>query len=222
MSSSTNSVMFIEVVGEGKADAEVLPIILQMVGSVTCEIRHRQFNFLQKGKGREQKVKFAKLQAFYNGALALVFVLDSEGDLSVVTRDMVAGRKATCPDFPTAIGIAHPCLESWLLYDASAIRRGLGLLQRPTVPTDPESLPAPCHNRNHNPKTALAAFATSPTADLSTAIKGQIASHTDWQFVEQNSVSFRNFVLELRQFIQPLFLSPSSSESTPSTDQPET
>ncbi len=37
-----------------------------------------------------------------------------------------------------AIGVAHPCIESWLLADAAAIRRALALPATPKLPAEPE------------------------------------------------------------------------------------
>jgi len=42
-----------------------------------------------------------------------------------------------------AVGVAHPCVEAWLLVDSLAIARALGLSNSVVVPSNPESLPAP-------------------------------------------------------------------------------
>ena len=78
--------------------------------------------------------------------------------------DLAKGRDHELPDFPMAIGAARPCIEAWLLVDASALRHSLGLAQSPELPASPESLPAPTANRKHNPKTVLAAFGAATQA----------------------------------------------------------
>ena len=104
-------------------------------------------------------VWFFKRNARINGAHGCVFLLDSEGDLPGVQTELEKGRDHGNPDFPMAIGIAHPCIETWLLADASAVRQGLGITGgKPVVPPLPESLPAPQQDRKHNPKTILDAL----------------------------------------------------------------
>ena len=110
--------------------------------------------FLQ-GKGLWQKVRFAKRQAFNSGSAGLVFVLDTEGDHPGQRDQLWRGRDSELLDYPAAIGVAHPCIEAWLLADASAITRAMGLTHRADVPEEPESLPAPRKDRNQNPKAVL-------------------------------------------------------------------
>ena len=108
------------------------------------------------GKSLWQKVRFAKRQA----------ILQQFG----WTRFCPATLKETTPansnscgadvipnwlEYPAAIGVAHPCIEAWLLSDAAAITRAMGLAQQPEVPMEPESLPAPYKDRSQNPKVVL-------------------------------------------------------------------
>ena len=51
------------------------------------------------------------------------------------TTEGVAARTGfELPAYPTAVGVAHPCIEAWLLADAPAISRALGFTQRANVP----------------------------------------------------------------------------------------
>ena len=109
-----------------------------------------------QGKGLWQKVKFAKQRALYNRSAGAVFVMDSEGNHRGRLAELSRGRDAAYSEFPMAVGVAHPCVEAWLLVDSLAIARGLGLSNSVVVPSNPERLPAPQANRAHNPKTVLA------------------------------------------------------------------
>jgi hypothetical protein len=163
--------------------------------------------FLQQGKPLWQKVWLFKRTAKINGSAGCVFVMDSEGKPNVVQADLEKGRDHMHPDFPMAIGVAHTCVEAWLLSDASAIRRGLSLNQRPTVPPNPESLPAPQANRNHNPKTVLAACHPNnrhPNLVEKTAMAEQLSLAT----AEAVCPSFCAFAAEVRQRIRLLFPPP--------------
>lgn len=220
MSQPSPAEVVIEICGEGKTDVAqkdakpaptttgVVPVLARRLcdDPPSLRVKRTPYMFLI-GKGRWQKVLFAKRNAKINGSAGCVFVLDSEGDLPGVRAELERGRLKEHPDYPMAVGIAHPCIETWLLSDASAIRRGLGLSQRPTVPVQPETLPAPQANRTHNPKTVLAVCNTnnrSPNA----AEKTIIAEHLDLAIAESVCPSFAAFAEEVRQRIRPLFPPP--------------
>ena len=188
MTPSSPKPLLLEVFGEGPTDLGmqynrakppnegVVPIFV----STLCgrpphlQVKCKPLQFLQ-GKGTHQKVKFAKRQAKINGSAGIVFVLDTEGKTKSVLADLKRGRDSVSPDFPAAVGVAHPCVEAWLLVDAVAIALVLGLPAPPALPADPESLPAPCNNRTNNPKTVLGACANSPQTDLAASEKWDIA-----------------------------------------------
>lgn len=158
----------IDIVGEGKTDrgrggdqpeaptTGVVPVLVHRLCDRpdAMRVRRRGLPFLQ-GKGLWQKVRFAKRQAFNSGSAGLVFVLDTEGDHPGQLEQLQRGRDSELLDDPAAVGVAHPCIEAWLLADGSAISRAMGLSQRVDVPAAPESLPAPCKDRNQNPKAVL-------------------------------------------------------------------
>ena len=149
--------VIIEVIGEGIADigsgeksdlpdSGVVPILVHKLCGKPARMRvkRRPFAFLV-GKKLPQKVQFAKRQASLNKSQGAVFVVDSEGapkELKAKRGDLEEGRGRELPDFPMAIGVAHPCIESWLLAAPDAIRRGLELAATPRVPEEPEKLPA--------------------------------------------------------------------------------
>jgi hypothetical protein len=151
-------------------------------------------------------VRFAKKQAFYNRSAGLVFVVDTEGDHPAQLKELQRGRGFELPEYPAAVGVAHPCIEAWLLADASAIARALGLGQTPTVPEKPESLPAPCKDRNQNPKAILGRCVGQNRA-LSSAQTTRIAQ----EIGDLNSIrtrcpqGFAPFADEILGIIRPIF-----------------
>lgn len=210
----------IEICGEGKTDvakkdAVPVPVTAGVVPVLTrrlCDdpawlrVKRTPYMFLI-GKGRWQKVLFAKRNARINGSAGCVFVLDSEGDLPGVRAELERGRAKEHPDFPMAVGVAHPCIEAWLLSDASAVRRGLGLNQRPSIPAQPETLPAPQHDVKNNPKVALASCNTNSRAPNS-AEKTAIAEYLTLATVEAVCPSFAVFADEIRTHIRERLFPP--------------
>jgi hypothetical protein len=161
-----------------------------------------------QGKTRASKVWFAKRQDKLSRRDGIVFVLDSEGDLNGRIKELNDGRNRGFPETPMAIGVAHPCIEAWLLADADAIRRGMKLSTTPTVPTEPEKLPAPCKNPRDNPKTALrAAAGCTNKQELSADEKDRIATAiNDFDILcNRCPAGFAPFATEVRTRIRPLF-----------------
>lgn len=217
---SPDGSVVVEIYGEGKTDVGhsekpepptkgVVPILVHTL----CErpghmlVKRHGMPFLQKQKGTlPQKVRFAKRQARLNRSDGGVFVVDSEGDLRSRVRDLNKGRDMESVPFPFAIGVAHVCIESWLLADAVAIRRGLGLAAIPDVPNEPESLPAPRKDRKNNAKVVLARIAGSPKGDLTAERKWTIAAAMDDMPLARRRcpLSFDPFAAEVDRHIRPL------------------
>lgn len=128
----------------------------------TMRVIRRALPFLQ-GKKLCQKVKFVKQTALYNGSAGSMFVMDSEGNRQSRLAELMKGRDSAYLGFPMAVGVAHPCIEAWLLADPEALARGLKLPSPPAAPQNPESLPAPQKDRTHNPKTVLAERGRQPS-----------------------------------------------------------
>ncbi len=209
----------IEIVGEGRTECGwggdqpgppstgVVPILVyHLCGRpASMRVRRRPLPFLQ-GKGLWQKVRFAKRQASSSGSAGLVFVLDTEGNHPGQLEQLRRGRDAESPEYPAAVGVAHPCIEAWLLADASAIARAMGLARQPEIPAQPESLPAPCKNRNHNPKTALSrcaglnrAMSSAETTRIAAEIRDLDAIRT------RCPTSFAPFADEVIEIIGPIY-----------------
>jgi len=223
MPEEPQATMTIEVIGEGRADVGkpgetmlpekgVVPILLhKLCGKpAAMRIKPKRFAQLQAGKTLSRKVQFAKRQARYTASTdALVFVVDSEGDHKEFDRkagELRKGRDAEPSDFPTAVGVAQPCMEAWLLADAPAIRRGMCLERTPDVPNTPEDLPAPRKGKK-NPKDVLAKLVRSKHRECSSDDKNKIArTMNDMELVrERCPLSFAPFADEVNQHIRPLF-----------------
>ena len=172
-------------------------------------IKRKPIAFLA-GKGLSKKVQFAKRQAFYSQSHAAVFVVDSEGgpkEFKAKKADLEEGRDRELRGFPMAIGVPHPCVESWLLAAPDAIRRGMELSTTPQVPAEPESLAAPCKDRRNNPKTVLSAAAGRGGSELSAVEKDRIAAAINdfEQLRTRCPLGFAPFADEVERGIRPLF-----------------
>jgi hypothetical protein len=220
MGSEANIV--IEVLGEGVADigsgensdlpdSGIVPILLHKLCGKPALMRVKRGRFAHlQGKKLPQKVQFAKRQAFYNRSHGAVFVVDSEGglkELKAKRGDLEDGRGRELPDFPMAIGVAQPCIESWLLTAPEAIRRGLELAATPQVHDAPENLPAPCQDRRSNPKTMLAAAAGRSGGRVSADEMDKIvAAINDFaQLRTRCPLGFAPFADDVERRIRPLF-----------------
>jgi hypothetical protein len=212
----------LEICGEGKTDIGeiaqgearteepptkgIVPVLVhKLCGEPsTMKVVRRALPFLS-GKGMWQKVKFVKQTAFYSRSAGAIFVLDTEGQFPGRLRELIRGRDALYPEFPMAVGVAHPCIETWLLADSAAIAAALSLSALPEVPTHPESLPAPRKNRLNNPKTVLAKCAggSKVSSKDATRIAQMIA---DTNLVRQRCpIGFGPFAKEVEERIAPLF-----------------
>jgi hypothetical protein len=211
--------VIIEIVGEGRTDSGrggiqpeipttgVVPVLVHRLCNEpdSMRVRRRPLPFLQ-GKGLWQKVRFAKRQAFNSGSAALVFVLDTEGNHPAQLDKLRRGRDFELSEYPAAIGVAHPCLEAWLLSDGAAITRAIGLALQPDVPTEPELLPAPHHDRSHNPKIIL-----GRCASLNRPLSSKETTKIALEIRDLNTIrarcptSFAPFADEVTGRITPIF-----------------
>jgi hypothetical protein len=218
----------IEIVGEGKTDrgrggdepepptTGVLPILVHGLCDrpESMRVRRRPLPFLQ-GKSLWQKVRFAKRQASSNGSAGLVFVVDTEGNHPGQRDQLRRGRDFELQIYPAAIGVAHPCIEAWLLADASAISRAMGLTQKPDVPAEPETLPAPCQDRGRNPKLLLARCAGRNRLLSSAETTRIVQEIRDLDVIRKRCpTSFTPFADEVVGIIRPIFETDGSDRTT--------
>jgi hypothetical protein len=200
----------IEIIGEGKTDRGVLSSLVHSLCDLhpAMKVRGLAMPFAQRG-GFDRKVEIAKQNALYRAGgppHGLVFVVDTEGDHRKAINEVTEGRDRRYGELPTAVGVAHPCIESWLLSDAAAIKSALKLAVNPIIPEHPETLPAPCENKVRNPKTVLAGCA-GRSGELTVAEKTAIANKMrDMALVRSRCPkSFAPFADEVIEHIKPLF-----------------
>jgi len=213
----------IEVFGEGKTDVQdearsptpepptkgVVPVLVHTLCGRPVAMLVKRYGrlFMQQRGSLKQKARSAKGQARISGSAGAVFVVDSDGDLKGRKRDLNDGRRMEPGDFPMAIGVGHPCIETWLLADPAAIRRGLELPKAPQTPDEPESLATPSQDKRKNPKAALARAAGQQKQDLSAREKERIAvAMNDLpRLRERCPQGFAPFADEVEFHIGPLF-----------------
>ena len=220
--------LVLEMFGEGKTDvgvgaepgpptSGVVPILVYKLCGKPKQmvVKRKRIPFLQepelkKSKRLWRKIEFAKRRAAASGSAGVVFVVHSEGgrkEHRKLKGDLEKGRESVRPDFPMAIGVAQPCIESWLLADAPAIRRAMDLPTTPEVPGKPEELPAPHQDRMHNPKTELAKATGTTKKEVSVKEKDGIATAiNDLNALRTRCpLGFAPFADEVDQRIRPLF-----------------
>jgi hypothetical protein len=174
-------------------------------------VKCRALATLEKGD-RAKKVQFAKRQARLNKSAGVVFVIDSDGDLKDRSKELIEGRDREHLDYPAAVGVAHPCIEAWLLADGPAIRRALELSKTPAVPDRPEELFAPARDRTNNPKTVLRDIVGCQQEELDGSDKDKIAKAMNDMAVVRDRcpLGFAPFADEVGRHIEPLFQKPCS------------
>ena len=203
-----NSAIVIEIICEGPTDFQVLRAVLIHHCQVPPDVTflYKRFGTLP-GKRLWDKVETARFQAGVSKYAVCVFVLDTEGKPSLM-NDLIRGRNARA-GLPMPLGEAHPCIEAWLLVDATAIKRGLNLMKRPTTPVQPETIATANEAKMH-----LASYSTQKVKELSVAEKAEIAIHIHWPTVAQTCQAFAAFDAELTTHIRALFLIPSNPAET--------
>jgi hypothetical protein len=186
------------------ASRGIVPILVHALCGSKPQLRARSAHYAHlHGKKLWQKVKFAKRQSFYDkGVSGVVFVMDSEG-ISEVINELIQGRDAELAEFPMAVGMAHPCIEAWLLCDAKAIQFAGSLPTTPQLGASPEKLPAPQQNRSVNPKTELKRIAGVESVSQKEAIATKIKDFTVVRTACPKG--FAPFADEIKQRIRPLF-----------------
>lgn len=224
MSEDADTVV-IAVFGEGRADVGtamedprpeppnegVLPVLVSRLCGRPKQMQVKRFGqpFMtdsEQGGRLWKKALFARRRVFYHKDVkAVVFVVDSDGQLKEKKKQLEKGRDAGPSALPMAIGVAHPCIEAWLLADASAIRRALRLSNTPNVPSDPENLPAGKKNGAH-PKNELRKAAGS-SKRLSAEEMWNIAQAMNDLGLVWNRcpLGFAPFADEVNECICPLF-----------------
>lgn len=221
-----NKKVVIEIYGEGATELGMKESrFYGIIETLICKISGNPLNIaFQPGKipamqggGLYKKIIHAKRRISYGMVSGIVFVVDTEGEHPKKLQEIKKGRDPCPNDFPMAVGVAHPCIEAWLLADAKAIHKGLELAECPNVPDQPEELPAPCQDRERNPKTELGKCTNSKRC-LSAKDMSSIASKIKNLNIvrERCPKSFAPFADEVESRIKPLF---ETDDSDPGTMQ---
>ena len=162
-------------VGDGERDAAMNPHLVRTITGIRVEPTARPWARLNAaGRGYECKLLFAIRDARdrqLDGVVATVDQDKSRGRDRL--RELVAARakdREYAAPLPTAVGVANPHAEAWLLDDPVAVRTALGLgtgVQIPNVRTarnpksDLNGLQSMSERRDEPVRTVLADIARS-------------------------------------------------------------
>lgn len=216
-----DSLIVIEVFGEGVTDlgessdkprlpdSGVVPVLLHKLcdSPPNLRVKTKRVSFLVKGS-LSRKAWFAKRQAKYNGASGVVFVLDTDGEHPKKLNELTKGRDQGHPELPMAVGVSHPCVETWLLAVPGAIRKALRLNTDPDVTDKPEELPASLRDRKNDPKAVLGRCtpADKPLSSRQTTAIAQAIRDKDLDRIRDCCpIGFEPFAEEVSERIKPLF-----------------
>jgi hypothetical protein len=128
-------------VGDGERDAATNPHLVTIITGARVDPTTRPWPRLHAaGRGYDRKLLFAIAQARHDGLHGVVATVDRDTSPGRDRlRDLEAGRtrdREKHAPLPTALGVADPHAEAWLLDDPVAVRTTLRLpgdLQVPTV-----------------------------------------------------------------------------------------
>ena len=126
--------MKVLIVADGPRDAASLPPLLNVIlgRAVDCQFDswihiHREGS----GRGYNKKLSFAVGQVRSRGLDGLVAVVDRDKDrVGHRAKELRSTRETNRQHgvlLPTALGVADPYVDAWLLDDPVAVREGLGL-----------------------------------------------------------------------------------------------
>jgi hypothetical protein len=126
-------------VGDGERDAAINPYLVTVITGALVDPTTTPWARLNvPGKGYDRKLLFAIAQARQDGLEGVVATVDRDKSRGRDRlRDLQAGRakdREKHPPLPTALGLADPHAEAWLLDDPVAVRSALRVeVEIPTV-----------------------------------------------------------------------------------------
>lgn len=209
---SRNDTIVIDFFSDGKANLAVVPPLVRAICGRPRNMypRENPIRFLQRsesGSGWTQKAAAARKLANHSDADGAVFVIDTEGDLQR-REQLAAGRDLGPEEVPMVVGAAHPCIEAWLLVDATAIQRGLALDDVPQTPEEPESLPRSKRTAGQEAKRVLKECVKQRkplSADAMGRIAAALNEHSLPLLRRRCPLGFAPFADEVEERIRPLF-----------------
>jgi hypothetical protein len=149
-------------VGDGQRDAATNPHLVTVITGAQVDPTTRPWARLNEGgRGYDRKLLFAIAQARQDGLDGVVATVDRDTSPGRDRlRDLQAGRtrdREKHAPLPTALGVADPHAEAWLLDDPVAMRTGLRL---------PADVPIATVREVRSPKSEIGRLhRTSPRCD---------------------------------------------------------
>ena len=190
-------------VGDGERDAAMNPHLVAKITSADIDSTAVPWARLHGGgRGYERKLLFAILDAAQRGLDGVVATVDrdkSHGRDRL--RELEAGRdrhREKAPPLPTALGVADPHAEAWLLDDPVAVRTTLRLAPDTDMPNV---------RRIDSPKDELTRLhQSSPRADEPIrALLAEIAEAVEpTRCQHPRETGFGHFAEDVRHEIGPL------------------
>lgn len=190
-------------VGDGERDAATNPHLVTVITGAQIDPTTKPWARLNEaGKGYDRKLLFAIAQARQGGLDGVVATVDRDtSPPKDRLRDLQAGRtrdREKHPSLPTALGVADPHAEAWLLDDPVAVQAVLQL---------PPDLHIPTVRQVESPKSEIGRFhRTSPRSqepirtmliEIAQALSIDRCQHG-------HETGFSHFVDDVRNEIGPL------------------
>lgn len=196
--------MRIHFVVDGERDIVTIPRIVEKLLGTEIEETSKTWARLHgsAGKGYGRKLRYALLQARDNDAQGVAAIVDEDRSGKERLKNLQQAReedRTQHPPFPTAIGLAIPHGEAWLLDDAEAVKAALKLSPDAKVPGVGQS---------RSPKEDLQALHDeSPRDERPLEVWADIAMEIDIQrYREPRKTGFAAFEKEVEAELRPLLL----------------
>lgn len=200
-------------IGDGERDGAAVPPIVAGLLNAQFDVTTDSWKDKRlhgRGKGATKGLKGVGRKMLY--ALRRARNRGADGVVATADRDKTTGRtrlkklqearardRAKLPALPTAVGVAIPHQEAWLLDDPAAVREALEL---------PPSTDVPSVSKVDYPKTTLETLLeNSPrAAEKPLVVWADIAGCLDARRCRQGKrTGFQAFVEDVRNEIGPLF-----------------
>jgi hypothetical protein len=190
-------------VGDGERDAATNPHLVTLITGAQVDPTTKPWARLHDaGRGYDRKLLFAIAQARQGGLDGVVATVDRDtSPPKDRLRDLQAGRtrdREKHPSLPTALGVADPHAEAWLLDDPVAVRTALRL---------PADVLIPTVRQVQSPKSEIGRLhRTSPRSDES--IRAMLIEIAQTFSIDRcqhgHDTGFSHFVKDVRDEIGPL------------------
>jgi bifunctional DNA-binding transcriptional regulator/antitoxin component of YhaV-PrlF toxin-antitoxin module len=184
-------------VADGPRDEASLPPLLNVILGRTVECEFESWVRIHRrgsGRGYDRKLRFSVGQARSRGHAGLVAVVDRDkdhaGHRAGELRSTRETDRQTGAHFPTALGVADPHVDVWLLDDPVAVREGLGL--------EPKAEVISVH-RTKDPKAELDRLIHNSGLELIETLKAIATRLQQRRCNHAKSTGFESFAEDCRQ-----------------------